>query len=451
MPSTAPSPVAAAAFGRVLTAMVTPFRADGSLDLGAAQRLASYLVEHGHDGIVVNGTTGESPTTSDDEKERLVRAVVEAVGDRARVVAGSGTNDTHHTVELSRTAEKAGAHGLLLVTPYYNKPPQEALVRHFQTAADAADLPVILYDIPGRTGTPIEYDSLVRLAEHERILAVKDAKGDLFQGSRVMAGTDLAYYSGDDAMNLAWLTHGGVGVVSVVGHVHGDDYAAMVAAVDERRPAGRSRHPPAADPVGARDHGPVVPGRDPGQGCPAAAGCHPRAHRTRPPARRHRDRGGAAARRAAGPGVSHPHPELGPPPELPAGGLRIVALGGLGEVGRNMTVFEYAGQLLVVDCGVLFPEDFQPGVDLILPDFDYIRGRLDDVDGRRPHPRPRGPHRRGALPAAREARHPGDRLPAHPGDGRGQAAGAPHHAVHAGGARRGSASASARSTASSSR
>ena len=128
------------------------------------------------------------------------------------------------------------------MTPYYNKPPQEALVRHFETAADAVDLPVILYDIPGRTGTPIEYDSLMRLAEHERILAVKDAKGDLFEGSRVMAGTDLAYYSGDDAMNLAWLTHGGVGVISVVGHVHGDDYAAMVAPFDARRPdARRSR------------------------------------------------------------------------------------------------------------------------------------------------------------------------------------------------------------------
>jgi 4-hydroxy-tetrahydrodipicolinate synthase len=223
---------AAAAFGRVLTAMVTPFRSDGSLDLDAAQRLAAHLVDHGHDGLVVSGTTGESPTTSDAEKEQLVRAVVEAVGDRARVVAGSGTNDTHHTVELSRAAEKAGAHGLLLVTPYYNKPPQEALVRHFETAVDAVDLPVILYDIPVRTGTPIEYDSLVRLAEHERILAVKDAKGDLFEGSRVMAGTDLAYYSGDDAMNLAWLTHGGTGVISVVGHVHGDDYAAMIAAVD---------------------------------------------------------------------------------------------------------------------------------------------------------------------------------------------------------------------------
>jgi 4-hydroxy-tetrahydrodipicolinate synthase len=231
-PLTPASSAAAAAFGRVLTAMVTPFRADGGLDLDAAQRVATHLVDHGHDGLVISGTTGESPTTSDDEKERLLRAVVEAVGDRARVVAGSGTNDTHHTVELSRSAEKAGAHGLLLVTPYYNKPPQAALVKHFQTAADAVDLPVMLYDIPGRTGTPIEYESLLQLGEHDRILAVKDAKGDLFQGSRVMAAGDLAYYSGDDAMNLAWLTHGATGVVSVVGHVHGDDYAAMLAAVE---------------------------------------------------------------------------------------------------------------------------------------------------------------------------------------------------------------------------
>ena len=229
--SSAPDQAAAAAFGRVLTAMVTPFRADGSLDLDAAQSLAAHLVDQGHDGLVVSGTTGESPTTSDDEKERLLRAVVEAVGDRARVVAGTGTNDTRHTVELTRAAEKAGAHGVLLVTPYYNKPPQEALVRHFVAAADSVDLPVMLYDIPGRTGTPIEYSSLVRLAGHDRILAVKDAKGDLFEGSRVMAESGLAYYSGDDAMNLGWLTHGATGVVSVVGHVHGADYAAMVAAV----------------------------------------------------------------------------------------------------------------------------------------------------------------------------------------------------------------------------
>jgi 4-hydroxy-tetrahydrodipicolinate synthase len=220
------------AFGRVLTAMVTPFTASGDLDLDAAQRLAAHLVDAGNDGLVVSGTTGESPTTTDSEKERLVRAVVEAVGDRARVVAGAGSNDTHHTLELARAAEKAGAHALLLVTPYYNKPPQEGLARHFEAAADATGLPVMLYDIPGRTGTPIETETLVRLAAHERITAVKDAKGDLTAGSEVMARTDLAFYSGDDPLNLAWLSHGGVGVVSVVGHVAAGRYAEMVQAVD---------------------------------------------------------------------------------------------------------------------------------------------------------------------------------------------------------------------------
>ena len=228
----APTTKATDAFGRVLTAMVTPFTADGDLDVDGAQRLATHLVDHGNDGLVVSGTTGESPTTSDAEKERLLRAVVEAVGDRARVVAGVGTNDTHHTVELARAAEKAGAHGLLVVTPYYNKPPQDCLVRHFEMAADATGLPVMLYDIPGRTGTPIDTESLFRLAGHERIVAVKDAKGDIFAGSRVIAETDLAYYSGDDALNLAWLTHGAVGVVSVVAHVAAAEYAAMVAAVE---------------------------------------------------------------------------------------------------------------------------------------------------------------------------------------------------------------------------
>jgi 4-hydroxy-tetrahydrodipicolinate synthase len=191
-----------------------------------------HVEQERDDGLVISGTTGESPTTSDSEKERLVRAVVEAVGDRARVVAGAGTNDTHHTVELCRAAEKAGAHGLLLVTPYYNKPPQQALVRHFQMAADATELPVILYDIPGRTGTPIEFETLAALARHDRIVAVKDAKGDLFEGSRVMAETGLAYYSGDDALNLAWLTHGAVGMVSVVAHVAAAEYAEMVAAIE---------------------------------------------------------------------------------------------------------------------------------------------------------------------------------------------------------------------------
>jgi 4-hydroxy-tetrahydrodipicolinate synthase len=168
---------------------------------------------------VVNGTTGESPTTTDAEKNQLLRAVVDAVGDRAAVVAGVGTNDTRHSVELARAAEKAGAHGLLLVSPYYNKPPQAGLVAHFTAVADATGLPVMLYDIPGRTGVPIETATLVRLAAHPRIVAVKDAKDDLGAASRVLAQTDLAFYSGTDVLNLPLLSVGGCGVVSVVGHV----------------------------------------------------------------------------------------------------------------------------------------------------------------------------------------------------------------------------------------
>jgi 4-hydroxy-tetrahydrodipicolinate synthase len=209
-------------FGRVLTAMVTPFTEDGDLDVEGAQRLAAYLVdEGGNDGLVVYGTTGESATLADPEKDTLLRAVIEAVGDRATVVAGAGNNDTRHTIELARTAEKAGAHGLLLVSPYYNKPPQAGLIAHFTAAADATDLPVMLYDIPHRTGVAIAPETLARLAEHPRILAVKDAKGDLAASSWVLAHTDLAYYSGDDAVNLPLLSIGAVGFVSVVGHLVG--------------------------------------------------------------------------------------------------------------------------------------------------------------------------------------------------------------------------------------
>lgn len=162
----APTSTPQTPFGRVLTAMVTPFTADGSLDLDGAQRLAAHLVDAGNDGLIVNGTTGESPTTSDAEKAQLVRAVVEAVGDRAHVVAGAGTNDTRHSLVLARAAQDAGAHGILAVTPYYNKPPQEGLVQHFTAIADATDLPVMLYDIPGRSGVPINTETMVRLAEH---------------------------------------------------------------------------------------------------------------------------------------------------------------------------------------------------------------------------------------------------------------------------------------------
>jgi 4-hydroxy-tetrahydrodipicolinate synthase len=216
-------------FGRLMTAMVTPFRADGSLDADAAARLATHLVdEKSHDGLVINGTTGESPTTTDAEKETILRAVLEAVGNRAHVIAGVGTYDTHHTVELAKAAEKAGAHALLVVTPYYNRPPQDGLVRHFTTVADATGLPLMLYDIPGRTGTPIATETLCRLAEHERIIAVKDAKGDMFAASKVMAETDLIFYSGDDALNLPWLSVGAAGFVSVVGHVVGADLHDMI-------------------------------------------------------------------------------------------------------------------------------------------------------------------------------------------------------------------------------
>jgi 4-hydroxy-tetrahydrodipicolinate synthase len=216
-------------FGRVLTAMVTPFDDDGKVDLTLAQELASYLVDHvGNDGLVVNGTTGESPTTTDEEKERLLRAVVEAVGDRATVVAGAGTNDTMHSVELAQSAEKAGAHGLLVVTPYYSRPPQEGLQAHFTTVADATELPVMLYDIPPRSVVPIQVDTLKRLAEHPRIQAVKDSKHDLLAGSDVMANSDLAYYSGEDPLNLPWLSVGAVGFVSVIGHVVGDRLRQML-------------------------------------------------------------------------------------------------------------------------------------------------------------------------------------------------------------------------------
>jgi 4-hydroxy-tetrahydrodipicolinate synthase len=212
--------------------MVSPMRADGSLDLDGAQKVAQHLVDHGHDGIVVNGTTGESPTTTDAEKSDLVRAVVEAVGDRARVTAGAGTNDTAHSVELARAAEKAGAHALLVVAPYYNKPPQEGLRAHCTAIADATDLPVMLYDIPGRSGIPFSPESLVELARHPRIAAVKDAKGDLWAATKVMAETDLLWFSGDDVLSLAHLAQGATGVVSVVGHVAGSQYAEMIRAID---------------------------------------------------------------------------------------------------------------------------------------------------------------------------------------------------------------------------
>jgi 4-hydroxy-tetrahydrodipicolinate synthase len=208
-----------ARLGTVLTAMVTPFKPDGSLDLDTAKRLATRLVDAGCDGLVLSGTTGESPTTTDDEKAALLRAVLETVGDRARIIAGVGTYDTAHSVHGAKIAEAEGAHGLLVVTPYYSRPSQAGLTAHFTTVADATSLPVILYDIPPRSVVPIEWDTMRTLAEHPNIVAVKDAKGDLHGGGQIIAETGLAYYSGDDALNLPWLAMGAVGFVSVWGHV----------------------------------------------------------------------------------------------------------------------------------------------------------------------------------------------------------------------------------------
>jgi len=216
--------------GTVLTAMVTPFGPDGSLDLVGAKKVAKYLVDSGCDGLVVSGTTGESPTTTDDEKIALLEAVLEEVGDRARIIAGAGSYDTAHSVHLAKASAAAGAHGLLVVTPYYSKPPQSGLVAHFSAVADATELPNVLYDIPPRSAVAIEWDTIRALAPHPNIVAVKDAKGDLNGGAAIMAETGLAYYSGDDTLNLPWLAMGAIGFVSVWGHVAAGQLRNMLSA-----------------------------------------------------------------------------------------------------------------------------------------------------------------------------------------------------------------------------
>jgi 4-hydroxy-tetrahydrodipicolinate synthase len=229
-------------FGRLLTAMVTPFGVSGELDLETAARLATYLVdEQGNDGLVISGTTGESPTTTDAEKSELLHAVIDAVGDRAHVVAGVGTFDTVHSIHLAEQAAKAGAHGLLVVTPYYSRPPQAGLLAHFRAVADATELPNLLYDIPVRSGVPIETDSLLALAAHERIVGVKDAKGDLGASARVMAETDLAFYSGEDKLTLPLLSVGAVGVVGTSTHFSGRGTKAMIEAYERGEVAEATR------------------------------------------------------------------------------------------------------------------------------------------------------------------------------------------------------------------
>jgi 4-hydroxy-tetrahydrodipicolinate synthase len=225
-------------FGRLMTAMITPMADNGAIDYDGAARLAVYLVDDmRNEGLVVNGTTGEAPTTTDAEQKRLIEVVKDAVGDRASVVAGVGTNITAHTIELARQAEQAGADGLLVVTPYYSRPAQDALAAHFSKVADSTGLPMLVYDIPGRTGAEVESETLVRLAGHPRIIGVKDAKDRPGATSWVLARTDLVYYCGSDLLNLPWLAIGASGFISVVAHVVGDRLLEMI----EAFAAGRNR------------------------------------------------------------------------------------------------------------------------------------------------------------------------------------------------------------------
>jgi 4-hydroxy-tetrahydrodipicolinate synthase len=221
--------VPAAPFGHVLTAMATAFHDDGSLDLDGTARIAAHLVDNGHDGVVVSGTTGESPTTTTEEDGAILAAVKDAVGDRATVVAGVGTNSTAHSIELAEQAAKIGADGLLLVTPYYNKPGQAGVLHHFTSVCAATDVPVMLYDVPGRTGTQIDLATFEAAKRIETVVAVKDAVGDFARGVQL---TELGYavYSGDDISNLGWLAHGAVGFVSVLGHAAGPQTKAMAEA-----------------------------------------------------------------------------------------------------------------------------------------------------------------------------------------------------------------------------
>ena len=217
-----------APFGRLITAMVTPFKADLSVDWAGVEKLASHLVSTGHDAIVVSGTTGEAPTTNDDEKDELIRVVKATVGNKVKVIAGAGNNETPHSVEQAIHAQKVGADGLLVVTPYYNKPPQAGIEAHFRAIADAVDLPVMMYDIPGRTGIEIEPDTIVKLAEHKNIVALKDAKGNVASTSWVIKRCGIPVYSGDDILNLPLLSVGAVGFVSVCGHTIGKDLREML-------------------------------------------------------------------------------------------------------------------------------------------------------------------------------------------------------------------------------
>jgi 4-hydroxy-tetrahydrodipicolinate synthase len=212
--------------------MVTPMTADGEVDWPSTESLMDYLISHGTDALVVTGTTGETSTLTDKEKLQLVTVGKQVASGRAKIITGGGSNETAHAIELYKASEKAGADGVMVVTPYYNKPTQAGILTHFRLIADATDLPVILYDIPGRTGVEIRYDTILRAAKHPNVVAVKDAKGDLAEVSRVLNQTDLMYFAGDDANALPTLAIGGVGMISVTANIAPEPYRLMVDAVN---------------------------------------------------------------------------------------------------------------------------------------------------------------------------------------------------------------------------
>lgn len=219
-------------FGQVLVALVTPFHADGEVDWASVEQHMEDCIQSGADGIVVTGTTGETSTLTDAEKIKLVEVGKSVAAGRAKIITGGGSNETAHAIQLYKASEKAGADGIMIVTPYYNKPTQAGILTHFRMVADATDLPVILYDIPGRTGVEIKYETILRLAKHPNILAIKDAKGDFSEVSRVLNQTDLMYFSGDDANVLPHLSIGATGLIGVTANIAAAPYRVIVDAVN---------------------------------------------------------------------------------------------------------------------------------------------------------------------------------------------------------------------------
>ncbi|MBP2650280.1 MAG: Dihydrodipicolinate synthase [Firmicutes bacterium] len=217
-------------FGRVLTAMVTPFNEDYTVNYVAAAKLAKYLVDNGSDGVVVAGSTGEASTMTHDEELKLFSTVLDAIGDRAVVIAGTGSNDTKTSIDHTGQAEKLGVHGAMLVGPYYNKPPQQGLYQHFKAIAESTSLPLLIYNIPGRCGTNILPETIIKLSELENVVAVKEASGSMDQVSEIIRNTNLYVYSGDDSLTLPILSVGGTGIISVAAHLVGKEMQEMVSA-----------------------------------------------------------------------------------------------------------------------------------------------------------------------------------------------------------------------------